>query len=149
MFFFYYSVNTNTNSDTNTVSIHQIQKMPIDYYYHPISAPCRSVLLLAKAIGVDLNLIFLDLMKGEHLNPEFTKLNPQHLVPTINDDGFVLWESRAILKYLVDRYAKDDSLAPNEPKLCAMINQRLYFDGITLFPAILGYFVSKALYKSY
>lgn len=50
------------------------QKMPIDLYYVPGSAPCRAVLLAAKAIGVDLNLKHLDLMKGEHLTPDFIKV---------------------------------------------------------------------------
>lgn len=49
--------------------------MPLDLYYVPGSAPCRSVMLAAKAIGVDLNLKLLDLMKGEHLTPEFIKVS--------------------------------------------------------------------------
>lgn len=49
--------------------------MPIDLYYVPGSAPCRTVLLAAKAVGVDLNLKYLDLMKGEHLTPEFIKVS--------------------------------------------------------------------------
>src|SRR5690348_3846159 len=36
--------------------------------------------------------------------PEFTKLNPNAQVPVIIDDGFVLWESGAILRYLADRH---------------------------------------------
>lgn len=48
--------------------------MPIDFYYIPGSAPCRAVLLAAKAVGVDLNLKITDLMKGEHLTPEFIKV---------------------------------------------------------------------------
>lgn len=48
--------------------------MPIDLYYLGGSAPCRSVLLAAKAVGVDLNLKTVDLMKGEHLTPEFLKV---------------------------------------------------------------------------
>lgn len=48
--------------------------MPIDFYYIPGSAPCRAVLLAAKAVGVDLNLKLTDLMAGEHLKPEFVKV---------------------------------------------------------------------------
>lgn len=48
--------------------------MTIDFYYTPGSAPCRAVLLAAKAVGVELNLKPLDLMKGEHLAPEFVKV---------------------------------------------------------------------------
>lgn len=66
--------------------------MTIDFYYLPGSAPCRSVLLTAKALGLELNLKLVELMKGEHLKPEFVKMNPQHTIPTINDEGFCLWE---------------------------------------------------------
>lgn len=51
------------------------EKMTIDLYYLPGSSPCRAVLLAAKATGVELNLKFLDLMKGEHLTPEFIKVS--------------------------------------------------------------------------
>lgn len=48
--------------------------MPIDLYYLPGSSPCRGVLLAAKALGLELNLKLTDLMKGEHLTPEFIKV---------------------------------------------------------------------------
>lgn len=107
--------------------------MTIDFYYLPGSAPCRSVLLAAKALGLELNLKLVDLMKGEHLTPEFIKMNPQHTIPTLNDGGFCLWESRAILGYLVDQYGKDDTLYPKEPKKRALVDQRLYFDATVLY----------------
>ncbi|BES94429.1 glutathione S-transferase [Nesidiocoris tenuis] len=106
--------------------------MTIDFYYSLPSAPCRSVLLAAKAIGLDLNLKLMDLMKGEHMTPEFIKINPQHCIPTLIDDGFVLLESRAIMTYLVSKYGKDDSLYPTDPKKRAVVDQRLYFDMGTL-----------------
>lgn len=48
--------------------------MPIDLYYIGGSAPCRAVLLAAKAVGVDLNLKTIDLMKGEQMTPEYLKV---------------------------------------------------------------------------
>jgi glutathione S-transferase len=48
--------------------------MTIDFYYVPASAPCRTVLLAAKALGVDMNLKLTNLMAGEHLKPEFLKV---------------------------------------------------------------------------
>lgn len=102
--------------------------MPIDLYQVPGSSPCRAVRLVAAAIGVDLNLKYTDLMKQEQLKPEFLKMNPQHTVPTLDDNGFYLWESRVICTYLIEKYAKDDSLYPKDPQKRALINQRLYFD---------------------
>lgn len=49
--------------------------MPIDFYYTPGSPPCRSVLLTAKALGLELNLKTLDLHHGEHMKPEFIKVS--------------------------------------------------------------------------
>lgn len=55
-------------------------RMPIDFYYTPGSPPCRTVLLTAKALGLELNLKPLDLHHGEHLKPEFVKVrNVQYL----------------------------------------------------------------------
>jgi len=104
------------------------QKMSIDLYHMDLSAPCRAVRLTAKMVGVELNLKELNLMAGEQMTPEFIKINPQHNIPTIVDDGFSLNESRAICGYLVQKYAKDDTLYPKEAKARAIVDQRLYFD---------------------
>ncbi|KAL7289309.1 hypothetical protein TKK_0017240 [Trichogramma kaykai] len=114
--------------------------MPIDLYYVPGSGPCRSVRLVAAAIGLELNLKYTDLMKKEQLKPEFIKMNPQHTVPTLDDDGFYLGESRAICTYLIEKYAKDDSLYPKDPKRRAIINQRMYFDMGVLYQSFAEYF---------
>ncbi|KAK5650012.1 hypothetical protein RI129_001041 [Pyrocoelia pectoralis] len=114
--------------------------MPIDFYYIPASAPCRAVLLAAKVVGVELNLKIVDLMKGENLTPEFLKINPQHTVPTIDDNGFSLWESCAIMTYLVSKYGKDESLYPKDPQIRASIDQRLFFDVGTLYARFGNYF---------
>lgn len=45
--------------------------MTIDFYYHPGSPTCRSILMTAKALGIDLNLIDIDLDADEHKTPEF------------------------------------------------------------------------------
>nr|CAD7195925.1 unnamed protein product [Timema douglasi] len=72
------------------------------------------------------------------------KLNPQHTVPTIDDNGFILSESRAIMGYFVNQYAKDDSLYPKDPKKRAMVDQKLYFDIGTLYQRFLNYFMPIA-----
>lgn len=56
--------------------------MGIDLYYTPGSAPCRAVQMTAKAVGVELNLKLLNLMAGEHLTPEFLKVNYSHSHPS-------------------------------------------------------------------
>jgi len=118
----------------------------IDLYYHPFSSPSRAVQMTATNLGIELNIKVVDLIKGEHLKPEFLKINPQHTVPVIDDNGFCLTESRAIIQYLANGYAKDDTLYPKVTKKRAIVDQRLYFDMGTLnksfveayIPSILG-----------
>jgi len=45
-----------------------------------------------------------NLMKGEQKNPDYLKLNPNGKVPTLVDDGLVMWESVAILLYLAEKF---------------------------------------------
>lgn len=66
--------------------------MPIDLYYHALSPPCRSVMLTAKAVGVDLNLKKIDVLSGENKTPEFLAINFQHTIPTLVDGNIKLWE---------------------------------------------------------
>jgi len=96
--------------------------------------------MTAKAVGVEFNSIQVNTFVGEQLKPEFVKINPQHTIPTLVDNGFVIWETRAIVVYLVEQYGKDDSLYPKDPQKQALINQLLYFDMGTLYEAIAKYF---------
>ncbi|EDW81091.1 uncharacterized protein Dwil_GK11205 [Drosophila willistoni] len=111
-----------------------------DFYYMLYSAPCRSILMTAKALGLELNKIKVDLDAGDHLKPEFVKINPQHTIPTLVDDGFALWESRAILIYLAEKYGKDDSLYPKDPQQKALVNHRIFFDLGTLYQSYVYYY---------
>ncbi|XP_055947246.1 glutathione S-transferase 1-like isoform X2 [Argiope bruennichi] len=109
--------------------------MTIDVYLAPASGPCRAVLMTAKYLGIDVNEKVVNLMAGEQLKPEYLKMNPQHCVPTIDDNGFYLWESRAILAYLANKYAPDNAVYPKDPKERAIVDRLLYFDIGTLYKA--------------
>jgi glutathione S-transferase len=102
--------------------------MTIDLYLMRLSPPCRAVQMVAKQLNIDLNLKQLNLRNGEHLTPEFLKINPAHTVPTIVDDGFALWESGAIIQYLCNKYAPDSDLYPKDPKERAQVDRMLNFD---------------------
>ena len=54
--------------------------------------------------------------------PEFIALNPNATVPVIVDDGFVLWESNAICRYLASEHQRAD-LLPDEPQARALVEQ--------------------------
>ena len=49
--------------------------MSIDFYGSRMSHPCRSVLLVAKRLKIDLNEKTLDMKNGEHLKPDFLKVS--------------------------------------------------------------------------
>ena len=115
--------------------------MPIDLYYMVESPPCRTVLMVANRLNIELNLKTLDLSKGEHLNPEFVELNPFHCVPTIVDEDLVLWESRAIITYLVNRYYPSHSLYPSDSKTRATIDKFLNYDLGTFYKNISSFAV--------
>ncbi|KAK9301184.1 hypothetical protein QLX08_006284 [Tetragonisca angustula] len=122
--------------------------MPIDVYESAESPPCRLVRLAAAALGVELNLKKISLADLEHVTPEYLKMNPQHTIPTIDDNGFIMCESRAIITYLANQYGKDDSLYPKDPKKRALVDQRLYFDACTLYKASLDYYYPIFIYKA-
>ena len=113
--------------------------MGIDLYYMAASAPCRSIIMAAKELNIPLELKPLDLFKKEQLSEEFVKINPVHCVPTIvdHDHGeFSLWESRAILAYLVNQYAPGHSLYPSDPKKRAEVDKILYMDIGTIYKTL-------------
>ena len=72
-------------------------------YYHPVSTVSRPVLLLLDEASINVELEVVDLFKGAHLQTPYAAINPSKQVPVLDDDGFVLTESSAILKYLADK----------------------------------------------
>jgi glutathione S-transferase len=71
--------------------------------------------------------------------PDFARLNPNRLVPTIDDDGVVVWESGAILRYLAARHAAG-TLWPLEPAARADADRWVDWAHSTLWPALLPLF---------
>lgn len=67
--------------------------------------------------------------------PEFTHMNPNSLVPVIEDDGFVLWESNAIVRYLAAKHAPG-RLWPDDLRLRADIDRWMDWQATTFTPAM-------------
>jgi len=109
--------------------------MAITLYYMPGSAPCQAVRMGAKAFGLELELKLTNLQTGENRTPEFIKMNPLHTIPTLDDNGFYLADSRGVLQYFANAYGKDDSLYPKDPKKRAIVDQRFLFDLGVLYKA--------------
>ncbi|CAN8015296.1 unnamed protein product [Ixodes persulcatus] len=99
--------------------------MPVDLYNLSACTPCALVRMVAKHIGVELNVKELNFADEEHLSPEYLKINPFHKVPTISDDGFPVYESTAICLYLLNKYAPDSDLYPKDLQRRARVDQVL------------------------
>jgi glutathione S-transferase len=92
-------------------------------YYHPASTTSRPVILFAAENGIKADLQIVDLFTGEHYKPPFEAINPNHLVPVLEDDGFRLTESSAILKYLADKI--QSPAYPKDLRQRARVNERM------------------------
>ncbi|KAH8369183.1 hypothetical protein KR009_003624 [Drosophila setifemur] len=90
--------------------------------------PSLAVRMTLKALDIQYQLINVDFCALEHRTDEYAKMNPQKEIPVLDDDGFYLSESIAIMQYLCDKYAPDSTLYPQDVNQRAVINQRLCFN---------------------
>ncbi|KAH8236948.1 hypothetical protein KR038_000861 [Drosophila bunnanda] len=97
------------------------------------SAPVRTVKLTLAALGIPYEFVEVNTLAKENLSEAFLKKNPQHTVPTLEDDGHFIWDSHAISSYLVSKYGKDDSLYPKDLLQRAVVDQRLHFESGVIF----------------
>jgi glutathione S-transferase len=93
-------------------------------YYHPISGHAHRAHLFLSLLGLDFELVEVDLMKAEQKTDAFLKLNPFGQVPVLEDDGIVVADSNAILVYLASRYG-DASWLPKDPVGAAAVQRWL------------------------
>jgi glutathione S-transferase len=68
------------------------------------SVNVKKVLWAAEELGLKYERIDAGMQFGVNNTPEYLRMNPTGLVPTIDDDGFVLWESHSIVRYLAARH---------------------------------------------
>lgn len=83
-------------------------------------------------LAVPYEFVLLDMQAGEHLQADFTAINPIGKVPAIVDGDFKLWESGAILQYLAEKYGP----APLSLEQRSLINQWIDYANATMGPGI-------------
>jgi len=105
----------------------------VKLYDVELSGNSYRVRLLLSLLGVKHELVTVDLMKGEQREPWFLRLNPRGQVPTLDDDGTVVWDSMAILAYLARKYGGErwftidaTEMAEVMQWLAVMENETLY-----------------------
>jgi glutathione S-transferase len=94
------------------------------FYHHPFSTFARRVRVALLEKKIEHEPVVLDMANRAHRAPEYLALNPYGRVPTIDDDGFVLYESAAILQYLEATRPKPP-LVPADTKSRALVDMHL------------------------
>lgn len=76
----------------------------IKLYHFPLSGHAHRAQLMLSLLGLDPEIIFVDLAKGVHKTPEYLAINAFGQVPVIDDNGTIIADSTAILVYLAKKY---------------------------------------------
>src|SRR5690349_22824760 len=109
-------------------------------YAADLSGPANKVRFVANYLGLKYDYIVVKLREGEHQKPEFLKINPIGKIPAIEDDGFTLFESNAICRYLADK--TKSPIYPKGLKERAVVDEWLDFGSMHVNLA-----VSKVVYS--
>lgn len=89
--------------------------MTIKLHVFPLSPRAFKVLFAAHQLGIEYEMVLVDFAKQAQKTPGFTALNPNQRMPVLEDDGYVLWESNAIVQYLAS-LRPQSGLLPSELK---------------------------------
>lgn len=92
-------------------------------YMHPISTTSRPVRLFIAESAIPVEEQVVDLMTGEHYQEPYAAMNPNRMVPLLEDGDFRLTESSAILKYLADKV--NSPAYPRDLKRRARVNEMM------------------------
>lgn len=110
---------------------------------HPGSHNALKVAVLLRELGLDFELIDVDPVTAlRPADAPLRTLNPNGLTPILDDDGFILWESAAILQYLCDSRGPTP-LLPIEAKPRARVLQWLTWEASTVIPALMALYMAR------
>jgi glutathione S-transferase len=88
---------------------------------HPMSTCTRKVLMTLHENGTPYELTTVDFATGEHKQPAHLARQPFGQLPALDDEGFALYESRAMARYLNDKGS--GKLVPTDPKARALMEE--------------------------
>jgi glutathione S-transferase len=93
-------------------------------HYHPLSTFARRVRIQLIEKNIPAELIEVDMVARAHRAPAYLSLNPYGRVPTLEEDGFVLYESTAILEYLEATHPTP-ALVPGDARGRALVSMHM------------------------
>jgi glutathione S-transferase len=96
----------------------------VKIYSAPLSGHSHRARLFLSLIGVAFETVDIDLAKRQQKTPEYLAINPFGQVPALDDDGFVVTDSNAILVYLAKKFDRHDWL-PEDAGSAARIQKWL------------------------
>ena len=91
-------------------------------YNANLSPNCPRVRAVANELGLELDIVDVDLKAGEHKRDAYVAVNPNGKVPVLEDNGVVLWESHAINAYLASKDPQH-RLYPDEIQARTVVDQ--------------------------
>ena len=91
--------------------------MVLKIHGNPMSTCTNRVQTVCEELGITYELVVAAFAKGDHKAPAFLAVQPFGQVPYIDDDGFKLFESRAICRYLALKYGGVGTLVPSPADL--------------------------------
>jgi glutathione S-transferase len=98
--------------------------MAIRLHYHPLSTFSRRVVIAFREKQIAYEPVVVDMAAGKHREQPYLSLNPYGRVPTLEDDGFLLFESTAILSY-IEATRPTPPLVPADPRQRALIDMHI------------------------
>ena len=112
----------------------------------PPSPRAIKVVALKNYLGLECEIRVLNFSTGDHTTPEFAALNPNKLMPVLEDDDFVLWESNAILQYLAAK-KPERGLWPSDPKRQSDVLRWMSWEGAHWAPDACSILIRENLLK--
>jgi glutathione S-transferase len=97
------------------------------------SSNVQKVLWCCAELGLPFERVDAGMQFGVNDTPEYKAMNPNALVPTIDDDGFVLWESHAIVRYLSRKHGAG-TLWPEDARVNADADRWMDWYHTTVWP---------------
>jgi len=111
------------------------------------SPPGRAVQMVLQYLELSYEIKQVDFDNGEHFSKEYLEMYPQGELPVLNDFGYIVGESVAIIQYLASKYPRDETFYPKDPERNSIVHHRLAFYLSTYYRRIHDYYILPMDYE--